>query len=527
MKSAIKYVFLSALLAALVAAGVVGYNQFASKKKDMEVERIGASLRKSIALLDAMPPLPALKPPAPAAGVPDQFADLVEKRARIRGGNISAIRRDLPPVLRRFEAGEASEDEVMAILAPVYAPHEKALPALDKWVAEEPGSYAALLARGIVRYSLGWHWRGGDYIPYTPKENLAEMTRLHVLAADDFVLALSKSRYPVTAVGELVGIAMTHGWKEESKNLYLAGERLLPSSSHMFSSYKPVLYAEWGSGSVPAAKAFLRRAEDNGVSLETRSALMRHLMNIESGDRFSIGKPDALPHAIEFSERYNTIDGWWRRASVELSLDLYEESLKSLLRVAEKYPSSPAVMADIAWVFRKLNRPEDAKQAMRRTADLGSNWAQGQIIADLVWERNGVKRDWDKLRVECETSAEMLNHWGQNCIAGMYFEGLAGYPKDRAKAIAFFELAARQGNERAQHDYGWMLIQGMNVKPDREKGLFYMRNSARQKFPPALEKLKQLGERTDNLEWKANPLEDRKRDLDRLLDRGSIWRGAY
>ena len=70
-------------------------------------------------------------------------------------------------------------------------------------------------------------------------------------------------------------------------------------------------------------------------------------------------------------------------------------------------------MADIAWVFRKLGHLEDAKQAMRRTADLGSNWAQGQIIADLVWERNGVKRDWDKLRKECETSAEMLNPWDE------------------------------------------------------------------------------------------------------------------
>ena len=526
MKPAIKFALLATLVVA-IAAAVFGYKQLSTGTKDMDEERIGASLRKSIALLNAMPPLPALKPPVPAAEVPDQFADLVEKRARIRRGDISAIRRDLPPVLRRFEAGEASEDDVMAILSPVYAPHEKALPGLDKWVAEEPDSYAALLARGVVRYSLGWHWRGGDYIPYTPKENLAEMTRMHVLAADDFVLALSKSRYPVTAVGELVGIAMTHGWKDESKNLYLAGERLSPSSSHMFSSYTPVLYAEWGSGSVPAAKAFLRRAEDNGVSLEARSALIRHLMNIDGGDRFSIGKPDALRHAIEFSERYDTIDGWWWRAGVELSLDLYEESLKSLLRVAEKYPTSPGVMADIAWVFRKLERPAEATQAMRRTADLGSNWAQGQIIADLVWERNGVKRDWDKVRKECEASAEMLNHWGQNCVAGLYFEGLAGYPKDRAKAIAFFELAARQGNERAQHDYGWMLIQGMNVEPDREKGLFYMRNSARQKFPPALQKLKQLGERTDNLEWKANPMEDRKRKLERLLDLGTAWRTAY
>ena len=106
-------------------------------------------------------------------------------------------------------------------------------------------------------------------------------------------------------------------------------------------------------------------------------------------------------------------------------------------------------------------------------------------------------------------------------------EGLAGYPRDNAKSVAYYELAARQGNDRAQHDYGWSLIQGSGVKQDREKGLFYLRNSARQKFEPAVNKLKQLGERTDNLEWRANTLESGKRKLERLLDRGETWRGRY
>ena len=254
---------------------------------------------------------------------------------------------------------------------------------------------------------------------------------------------------------------------------------------------------------------------------------MRQLININSGNRFAIGKPDALPHAIEFSERVNTIDAWWWRSKVETSLDLHEASLNSLLRVAAKYPSSHAVMADITWVLNKLGRPDDYKLALRRTAELGSDWAQGQIIANMIWERHGEKRDWAKIRKECEVSADMLNPSGQNCIGGLYFEALAGYPKDHAKAIANFELAARQGNERAQHDYGWMLIQGMGVPPDRAKGIFYVRNSARQKFEPALGKLKQLGERTDNLEWKISPLEDAKRKMERLLDRGDAWQGQY
>lgn len=527
MKSSTKFLTLAAIAIAVACGAVFGYKKFGDSGKDVGEEHIGTALKKAIALLDAMPPVPALKPPAAVETAPEQFAEYVDRMAQIRRGDISAIRLNLPTALLRFEAGEGTEDQVMRAVSSAYRSHGKALPAFDEWVAMEPDSYAALVSRGIVRSRLGWHLRGGDYIPYTPKENLLEMTRLHLLAIDDLQLALSKSRYPVLAIDELISIAMAHGWKNESKKLYVAGERLSPSSSQLFLSYKPILYAEWGTGSIPAAKAFLRRAEDNGVSLEARSALMRHLLNIDSHDRFSIGKPDALPHAVEFSERYNTIDGWWWRSSVERSLSRWEDALKSLRHVAEKNPSSDEVFTDIASVLLNLNRTDDLKLAMRRAADLSNDWAQDEIISDMVWETNGAKRDWEKIRKECEASAEMLNPSGQACLGMLYLEGMAGYPKEKTKATAWYELSARQGNSRGQHDYGWMLIEGIGVTADREKGLFYMRNSARQGFSLALEKLQRLGERTDNLEWKASTAEDAKRKIERMLDRGTAWQGRY
>lgn len=511
----------------MTVAAAYAARHFYLKSAEPSAERIGAALRKAIALLEMKPPVPALKSSASPEPAPELFDQYIDRLARIRVGDISAIKRELPSAINAFEVGDGSESTAIRAVAAAHGPHSKALIALDEWVRQDPASYAALLSRGIVYSSLGWHWRGGDYIPYTPKENLVEMTRFHILATDDLVPALSKTRYPVMAIAQLIGIAKAHGWKEEAKKLYMAGEQLCPSSDELFTSYQDILYTEWGSGSISAAKAFLRRAEENGVSIEARSGLMRQLINIESGYRFAIGKPDALPHAVEFSERVNTIDAWWWRSKVETSLDLHEASLKSLLRVAAKYPSLPAVMADITWVLLKLDRQDDYKLALRRTADLGSDWAQGQIIANMIWERHGEKRDWAKIRKECEDSAEMLNPSGENCIGGLYFEALGGYPKDHARAIAYFELAARQGNERAQHDYGWMLIQGMGVPSDREKGIFYVRNSARQKFEPALEKLKQLGERTDNLEWKISPSEDAKRKMERLLDRGDPWQGRH
>ena len=527
MKSSTKFITLAAIGIVAVCGAVFGYKQFGSSKKDVAEERIGAALKKAIALLDAAPPVPALKPPTAIESVPEQFADVIDERARIRRGDISVIRRELPEALRRFESGDGFEDTVSKAVSSAYGPYEKALPALDKWVAEEPQSYAALVTRGIVRSRLGWHLRGGDYIPFTPIENLDGMTRLHLLAVEDFLLALPKSKYPVLAIADLISIAMAHGWEKESKQLYLAGERLSPSSSLLYVSYEPVLYTEWGTGSMPAAKAFLKHAEENGVSLGLRSSLMRHLMNIDNHERFSIGKPDALPHAIEFSERYDTVDGWLWRSKVARSLDRFEESLRSLQHAAEKSPTSASVMADIVWSLQKLNRSDDAKIALRRTADLGDDWAQDKIVSDMLWERNGEKRDWEKIRKECEASAEMMNPSGQACLGMLHSQGEAGYTKDLGKAVTWYELAARQGNARGQHDYGWMLLQGMGVKQDREKGLFNMRNSARQGFPYALQKLKQLGERTDNLEWKASATEDAKRKIARMLDRGSAWQGRY
>ncbi len=529
MTRAGKFLIVAVLVAGAVAALSITRSSISGTDSSERAgeKKIGVSLQKALALLDAMPPLPPLAPLVATAQVPKPSDVVIEQRARIRFGDISDMRHNLPLALARFEAGLASEDEVNSTIAVAYRSNDKSLDSLDKWVAEEPGSYAALVARGIVRSHLGWHARGGDYIPYTPTENLAEMTRLHLLALDDFVLALNKSRYPVLAISELLGISKAHGWKDESKKLFLAGERLSPSSDTLFSRYSSILYLEWGTGSVAAAKAFLRRAEENGVSLEARSALTRHLANADSGWRYSIGKPDALAYAVEFSKRNDTVDAWWWRSQVESSLDRPEDALKSLRRVVEKYPDSAGAMGDIAGVLRKLNRIEDFKLARRRTADLGNDWAQGQIIADMIWERNGEKRDWERIKKECETSAEMLNPSGQHCIGGLYMEALAGYPRDDAKSVAYYELAARQGDDRAQHDYGWSLIQGSGVKQDREKGLFYLRNSARQKFEPALNKLKQLGERTDNLEWQATKLESAKRDLEVRLDRGATWQGRY
>lgn len=519
------------LHAALIsaAAGVAAYIVLETKEPNSHKaqEEIGTALRRAVAILEAAPPVPALKQISNAGSAPISIEDEIQRQAQVRNGDISQIRRDLPGALLRFESGEISESATGMAVSAAHGPFEKAFPALDRWIAEEPNSYAALVTRGIVRHRYGWHLRGGDYVVYTPKENLADMSRLQALAVEDFVAALSKTKYPVMAVDHLISIAVAQGWGEEAKKLYLAGERLSPSSDELFGSYKQILYGEWGTGSLPAAKAFLRRAEENGVSLEARSELMRHLLNMESANRYSIGQPDALPNAVAFCERYGTIDAWWWRSKVESSVGRYEDSLKSLLHVIEKYPTSTDALGDMVTLLRKLNRPDAVKAIMRRTADLGNDWAQGEIIGDMIWERNGEKRDWPKIRKECEMSAEMRNPSGQNCVGGLYSDGLAGYPKNNAKAIKYYELAARQGNDRAQHDYGWMLIQGMGVKADREKGVFYLRNSARQNFEPALGKLKQLGERTDNLEWKATPLETAKRNVERMLDRGATWAGRY
>lgn len=528
MKLLTKLIIVSAPVVAIIGVAIYTFSDATNgKDTDPGQVRIGKALKQAIAVLDALPPVAPLVARVETVQTSLPFEEFIAQSARVRQGDISQIRRDFPSVLQRFESAAASEADVLRIFSAAVGPHQKALPALDKWVAEEPNSYAALMARGTVLHKLGWHQRGGEYIPYTPKENLQEMTRLHILAADDFVSALSKTRYPIMAVAELIGIAMANGWKEESKKLFLAGERLYPASDSLFESYAPILYTEWGTGSVPAAQAFLRRAEENGVSLEARSHMARHLQRIEKYGHRAVPDGEWLARAVSFSEQHNTVSAWSERASVEKGQGRFEDALESLRRVAARTPNSVDVMTDIAEVLQNLNRPDDFKLAMRRAADLGSDWAQGEIIYDMIWQRKGEKRDWDKIRVECEASAEMLNRSGQNCVGGLYSDGLAGYPKDDSKAIVYFALAARQGHYQAQHDYGWMLINGMSVKADREKGLFYMRNSARQQFQPALNKLQQLGERTDNLEWKLTPLEDARRKFDRLRDRGAAWLGRY
>ncbi len=513
------WVSTGALIVGVITFGVM---QLLPKTLTEDERAIKNALELAVLQLNASLPMPklAIIPKANIAAPSAQ--EIIARNAKLRSGDISDFRSALTNAVANFEAGTGSDREILKVMESISRPYEAMLVALDKWVAEnEPNSiYAALIARGQMRRKFGWHARGTDYIPYTHEQNFTELSKWNKLAVEDFVAAIPKSKYPINATASLIYDAIDYSHADLKDKLYKAGEKIFPASEALFNHYSVGLFHENGGGSIPAAQAFLVRATKNGVPEDVRESVTQRLANIYANN-YKIGEyRSALAYTIEQTKQKDNAGTWLARAEEERRAKLYEEALVSTQRALKHEPAHARALNEQAYILLQLSRPDEAKAARRLAADLGDNWAQHLIIDDLVWERNGETRDWVKIRAECEASAAMLNPTGQTCMGGMITDGVAGFTRDNAKEIAWYELAARQGDSKAQYNYGWMLYQGMGTKPDQEKGIFYLRNSARQGFDMALKKLIQLGERTDNLEWKASNWESFTRWVRRVKDRG-------
>ncbi len=71
-------------------------------------------------------------------------------------------------------------------------------------------------------------------------------------------------------------------------------------------------------------------------------------------------------------------------------------------------------------------------------------------------------------------------------LGNIYAGGKAGVQKNMQEAARWYAIAAEEGDARAQHVYGVMLVTGDPVDEDEEKGMFMLRRAASQDYLPAM-----------------------------------------
>ncbi len=103
-------------------------------------------------------------------------------------------------------------------------------------------------------------------------------------------------------------------------------------------------------------------------------------------------------------------------------------------------------------------------------------------------------------------------------LGNIYASGKAGVAVDMAEAARWYAIAAEEGNARAQHVYGLMLLVGDPIPQDEEVGLFMLRRAASQDYLPAMaEFIRQLRNLPNATEEQLKEAEAWNKRLEELL----------
>ena len=455
---------------------------------DAESTRLRSLLRQSVA---AVTELSAARTDGPRTQTHAAPA-IPEILRAITARDIAALERLLGGLPAAHEDGKLALDALWRVFRLFDIVIPGALPTLDVWVTEQPQSHAARVARGRQYAALGWQARGTKYAHETSSSQFREMARLHILAVEDLRVSLRSTRTPFLAIETLMGIAQGAGDEQMVAVLFEEGIRAMPRNFPLYRARMMSLEPRWG-GSLAAMTDLVARAENDILSageiawLRTWVFLEEHDAEIRSNPRA------AVSYAVMATEMDNRAPRWRHRSAVERDHGFLEEALASASRAIALDPEDYEGWADRARLHEKRGAMADARADYERGARLGSHYAQERVIRALVYGELAMKRDYAAAREWCEFAAAMANPWGDFCIGGLYFDGLGGLPKDATQGFDRFLRAAEQGHATAQHDVGWMLVQGRGVAQNRDQGIEWLRKAARQNHEYAKAKLQQLG----------------------------------
>jgi tetratricopeptide (TPR) repeat protein len=181
----------------------------------------------------------------------------------------------------RFDRSLTTEDEPWATMG-AFLPHdEPTATALSEWVAQKPGSYAALAARASYYEATGWSVRGTKSIRDTESGQLRTMNAMHALAEADCQSALALRPTIVRCHVALVNIAKGNGEADRARRRYDEARRALPSSVLVATARLESLTPRWG-GSYAAMEIFLAQLAKEPVA---RTSAGRALMGQVKADQ--------------------------------------------------------------------------------------------------------------------------------------------------------------------------------------------------------------------------------------------------
>ena len=137
-------------------------------------------------------------------------------------------------------------------------------------------------------------------------------------------------------------------------------------------------------------------------------------------------------------------------------------------------PLRPAVMAYRAG---DLGTAEATFRSMAASNADAEAWL-GAVLLDRGLARDGLRH--------VQRAAEAGSSEGAHRLAIVYAQGLAGTPRDEARALQLFERAASAGHTRAQINLGILYLRGLGVQRDVVNARAWLEKAAASGDPQAL-----------------------------------------
>jgi hypothetical protein len=196
---------------------------------------------------------------------PEEIASQRESLNLLRQARFTELDAKMNGIQRSYELGKISDEHLLHEFRTFYDTDPALEGRYNGWIAKLPGSYAALMARGIYYRYLGKQARGTRYISDTPRAQLDLMSAYLVKAMRDYNASLTLAKKPLLTYHSILAVTMLEGDDDVARTMLRESIRVDPRNFIVRYKYFATLQTRWG-GSLEQMLEFEQQARAAGLS---------------------------------------------------------------------------------------------------------------------------------------------------------------------------------------------------------------------------------------------------------------------
>ncbi len=196
---------------------------------------------------------------------PQELASQRESVNLLRQGRYAELDAKMNGIQRSYELGKITDEHLLHEFRAFYDTDPALAGQYNAWIEKMPGSYSAVLARGIYLRYLGNQARGSRYIEDTPRQQIELMSGYLAKAMRDYNASLPLTKKPLLTYHSILAVTMLEGDDDLARRMVNESIRVDPRNFVVRYKYFVTLQTRWG-GSLEQMLAFEQQARAAGLS---------------------------------------------------------------------------------------------------------------------------------------------------------------------------------------------------------------------------------------------------------------------